>query len=269
MRTSSSIAPVRLLVAPPDVLPINELLQHYLTSSKFLTSNIWKVAISPCSRYVAIPKQDIFGHDCIVVLYCADWHSDINIDELPVHGEFLCSSTVWSLAFGRRHAKATSNIVTEVATTLTGRDPPSSRSSSFSAVNHRFDLTKNLFLAAGLADGKIDIWNVDTGELTLILADHRSTVCGLAFTSCTMQLASCSHDTTIKLWDLLDDGRLTFPTNFATRLLLQEICTERSKNGHMSSTLSDGRRTKTCSAQWARTVWSSCTRPHDGSSSTT
>ena len=229
----SSIEPLRFPIAPPNVLPINALLQHYLTSSKFLTNNIWKVAFSPCSRYVAIPKQDIFGRDCIIVLYCANWHSDINIDELPVHGEFLCSSTVWSLAFGRRIVKATPDNITAVATSLAGRDPPGSRSSSFSAVNHRFDFTKNLFLAAGLADGKIDIWNVDTGELTLILTDHRSTVCGLAFTSCTMQLASCSHDTTIKLWDLLDDGRLTSPVVFPVRLLLQEICTRRSTNGHM------------------------------------
>jgi WD40 repeat protein len=81
------------------------------------------------------------------------------------------------------------------------------RRSSLSIVNRRYDFTKNLFLAAGLADGKINIWNIDTGELTLILKDHQSTVCGLDFTLGTMQLASCSHDTTIKLWNLLDDGK--------------------------------------------------------------
>ncbi len=107
-----------------------------------------------------------------------------------VHEEFKCSSTVWSLAFGQRIIQ--SNFSRQRHSSL--------------AVNRRYDFTKNLFLAAGLADGKINIWNIDTGELTLILTDHKSTICGLAFTSGSMQLASCSYDKTIKFWDLLDDG---------------------------------------------------------------
>jgi len=104
----------------------------------------------------------------------------------------MCSSAVWSLAFGKRIIKSESILLKRRRSSL--------------PVNCRYDLTKNLFLAAGLADGKINIWNIDTGELTLILTDHKLTVCGLQFTTNTMQLASCSHDTTIKLWDLLDDG---------------------------------------------------------------
>jgi WD40 repeat protein len=108
-----------------------------------------------------------------------------------------CSSAVWSLAFGQQIRK--SDVFHEKILI-------NKRHSNLS-VNCRYDFTKNLFLAAGLADGKINIWNIDTGELTLILTDHKSTVCGLAFTPGTLQLASCSHDTTIKLWDLLDDGK--------------------------------------------------------------
>ncbi len=113
-----------------------------------------------------------------------------------------CSSAVWSLAFGQQTIKLNLPNENILSTPLTGH-----RRHSTSLVNRRFDFTKNLFLAAGLADGKINIWNIDTGELALILTDHQSTVCGLAFTSCTMQLASCSHDATIKFWDLLDDGK--------------------------------------------------------------
>ena len=108
-----------------------------------------------------------------------------------VHEELKCSSAVWSLAFGQQIIK--SNLSTQ-------------RRSSLS-VNRRYDFTRDLFLAAGLANGKINIWNIDTGELTLVLTDHKSTVCGLTFTSGSMQLTSCSHDRTIKFWDLLDDGK--------------------------------------------------------------
>ncbi len=181
------------LIETPNLLPLDESLKTYLTSSIFLPNNIWKTTFSPCSHYLAIPKQDIYGHDCIVIIYCPNWHANNKPDDLYIYEEFTCSSPVWSLAFGQR-IKKFDNILLK-------------RRCSNISVNHRYDFTKNLFLAAGLADGKINIWNIDTGELTLILIDHKSTVCGLAFTLDTMQLASCSHDTTIKLWDLYDDGK--------------------------------------------------------------
>jgi hypothetical protein len=133
-------------------------------------------------------------------------------DDLCLHSRFTCTSAIWSLAFGQRKLKFNSIIESNLfdqsllSIPRTRRELLGRRRSSVSVVNRRHDFTKNLFLAAGLADGKINIWNIDTGELTLILKDHQSTVCGLDFTLCTMQLASCSHDTTVKLWYLLYDG---------------------------------------------------------------
>lgn len=209
----------------PQLLPSNEILRKYLTSSTFLPSNVWKIAFSPCSRYLAIPKQDIYGRDCIVVAYCSKWHSAADADQVRIHAEFICSPSVWSLAFGQRQVTVSPELPEKTLTTpTTSPDSTRGRVGSLSTVNRRFDLTKNLFLAAGLADGKINIWNVDTKELTLILTDHRSTVCGLSFTSSTMQLASCSHDTTIKLWDLFDDGK-RIQSDFERPLFcVQEIC---------------------------------------------
>ncbi|CAF0775672.1 unnamed protein product [Adineta steineri] len=193
-------------LATSNVLPLNDSLQNYLTSSTFLPNNVWKTSFSPCSHYLAIPKQDIYGIDCIIVIYCPNWHATSKTDELYVHEKFVCSSSVWSLAFGQRIIK-TDSFDQNISLPLTRRQLLGRHRSTLS-VNNRFDFTKNLFLAAGLADGKINIWNVDNAELILVLTDHKSAVCGLAFTPCTMQLASCSHDTKIKLWDLLDDGNM-------------------------------------------------------------
>jgi WD40 repeat protein len=199
MNKIHSFLSLSFLVATSSILPLDEPLHKYLTASTFLPNNIWKTAFSPCSHYLAIPKQDIYGHDCVVVINCPNWHAKNKTDELYVYEEFECSSSIWSLAFGQ-----------QIINDLPGRHR------SNLTVNRRFDFTKNLFLAAGLANGKINIWNIDTRELILVLMDHRATVCGLAFSPCSMQLASCSHDTTIKLWDLLDDGEksLNFISNF-------------------------------------------------------
>ena len=180
-----------------------------------MTNNVWKIAFSPCSKYLAIPKQDIYGENCVLVVKCSNWNAkDIHTTDLSVCQRFTCTSGIWSLAFGQRKTEENhsyQSILLDPNNLLlpkTRRELLNRRRSSLSVVNRRHDFTKDLFLAAGLADGKINIWNIDTGELTLILKDHQSTVCGLDFTSCTMQLATCSHDTTIKLWDLLDDGKL-------------------------------------------------------------
>ncbi len=184
-----------------------------MNSPEFLTNNVWKIAFSPCSQYLAIPKQNIYGENCVLVVQCSNWHSDaFTTNDLRIQNQFNCTSGIWSLAFGQRKSEFNgtikSNLFDEnlLSASKPKRELHDRRRSSLSVVNRRHDFTKNLFLAAGLADGKINIWNIDTGELTLILKDHRSTVCGLDMASCTMQLASCSHDTTVKLWDLFDDG---------------------------------------------------------------
>ncbi|UJR26014.1 hypothetical protein I4U23_007360 [Adineta vaga] len=203
------------IIVQPAILPANQLLQRHLNSSVFLTNNVWKIAFSPCSQYLAIPKQDIYGGNCVLVLRCSDWNTkDLNNTDLCVYQRFNCTSAIWSLAFGQRRFDWNSSCQPTLlnqnflTTPKTRRELLNRRRSSASFVNRRYDFTNNLFLAAGLADGKINIWNINSGELTLILKDHGSTVCGLDFTSCTMQLATCSHDTTIKLWDLLDDGNM-------------------------------------------------------------
>jgi len=198
----------------PDLLPVDRLVQDSTNTSEYLTNNIWKIAFSPCSQYLAIPKQDIYGQYCVLVLHCSNWHSQIlNENNFSKYHHFICTSAIWSLGFGQRRfnqsqSSRTSNLFDENRCFLppTRRELLGQRRASLS-VNRRHDFTRDLFLAAGLADGKINIWNIRTGELTLVLTDHHSTVCGLDFTLYTMQLASCSHDTTIKLWDLLDDGK--------------------------------------------------------------
>lgn len=155
-----------------------------------MPNNIWKIAFSPCNHYLAIPKQDFDGQDCILIIFCPNWHALSKADDLYVYEELICSAPVWSLTFGQRNY---------TADFLAQHQSPS-------FVNCLHDLTEGLFLAAGLADGRINVWNVETGELSLVLLDHKSTVCGLTFSSNSMQLASCSHDKTIKFWNLLDDG---------------------------------------------------------------
>lgn len=192
---------------------MNQLLQEYTTSSDFLTGANWKIAFSPCSEYLAIPKQHIDGHYFVLVIHCSNWNAnDVKQSDLRVHNHFICTTAVWSLAFGKRTIKSnfgSDPYLFDVShlTKMTARRGSLDRRSSLSIVNRRYDFKKNLFLAVGLADGKINIWDVCTGELTLVLKDHQSAVCGLDFTLFSMQLASCSHDTTIKLWDLLDDGK--------------------------------------------------------------
>ncbi|CAF2359662.1 unnamed protein product [Rotaria sp. Silwood2] len=214
------------LSVQPSILPVDQLLEDYCNPPTFLINNVRKIAFSPCSKYLAIPKQHIDGQYCVLVIHCSNWHSkNVTDSDLCMHNQFTCTSAIWSLAFGQRTSKLnsiTNSILRDkyfLSMPTTRHDSPGRRRSSLSVVNRRYNFTKNLFLAAGLADGKINIWNIDTGELTLILQDHQLAVVGLDFTSCTMQLASCSHDTTIKLWNLLDDGNMYKTLNEWTHVI--------------------------------------------------
>lgn len=178
------------LLAAPHLLSLDTALHKYLISSSFQRNDIWQISFSPCNHYLAIPKQDTDELNCIVIISSPDWHALNKSAELYVYKKLHCSSAARSLAFGQRNHK--SDFLAQ------HRSP--------SLVNRLHDFTKDLFLAAGLTNGKINIWNVQTGELALILTDHKSTVCGLTFSSSSMQLASCSYDKTIKFWNLLDDG---------------------------------------------------------------
>lgn len=62
-------------------------------------------------------------------------------------------------------------------------------------------------LISGGRDGKIKLWDLETGELLNILAGHTSSVESIAISSDSQLLASSSSDTTIKLWNL-NTGKL-------------------------------------------------------------
>ena len=206
--------PLNRFLEHPTALSFDRTLQEYLTSSEFLPGDFWKIAFSPCSQYLAIPKQDDDGRYWLLVLRSTNWHTTQIPEKLPIQHQFHCSSAIRSMVFGRRQSRRSAlekALIIDgnlILYSSTPRDLMNRRRSSVS-VNRRHDFTKHVFLAAGLQEGKINIWNMETGELTLTLKDHQAAVCGLDITSCTMQLASCSDDTTIKLWNLLDDGKWT------------------------------------------------------------
>lgn len=56
-------------------------------------------------------------------------------------------------------------------------------------------------LASGGTDGKIRVWNLDTGYRLQTLAAHDGLVLALAFSADGKRLVSSSSDTTVRLWD--------------------------------------------------------------------
>lgn len=80
---------------------------------------------------------------------------------------------------------------------------------SFTAFWTRFSVSKDLVLATGHSNGRIRTWDVYTGKLMLELMDHKSIVSNLDFApDGSLLLISSSHDGTLKLWDLQDDGNM-------------------------------------------------------------
>lgn len=64
----------------------------------------------------------------------------------------------------------------------------------------RFDFTKDIILATGHTNGRIRIWNTQTGKLMLELMDHKSAVRALQFApDGSLRLISASLDKTLKV----------------------------------------------------------------------
>ncbi|CAL8071438.1 unnamed protein product [Orchesella dallaii] len=88
----------------------------------------------------------------------------------------------------------------------------------------RFDFTKDIILATGHTNGRIRIWNTQTGKLMLELMDHKSAVRDLNFApDGSLRLISASLDKTLKGWDLSDDGNM-FKTFYAHQEVVFSCC---------------------------------------------
>ncbi|KAG1662726.1 WD repeat and SOCS box-containing protein 1 [Nymphon striatum] len=152
----------------------------------------WKVAFAPDESFFAWSC----GNQYIVLVPLVKAHSnrsrsltngDNDIADFPQQRILECCSIVYSLAFGS----------------------PSHKYQSTNGVWNLHKFSKDLILAAGLQNGEIRIWEVYTGRLLLKLMDHTGVVRELKFAPYgSLQLASASQDSSIKLWNLKDDGNM-------------------------------------------------------------
>lgn len=55
----------------------------------------------------------------------------------------------------------------------------------------------------------IYVWSLQTGKLLDVFSGHEAPVCGLAFSPTQPQLASCSWDKTVRVWDVFRSGAAT------------------------------------------------------------
>lgn len=102
-----------------------------------------------------------------------------------------CKDLVWSLAFG-----------------WSVPNKKSRRCSQSYRLFGYLEQDDDLILAIGLKSGKIKTYNVGKGE-HFLLVDHKSVVRDLRFTpDGSLFLVSASLDTTLKVWDLKDDGNM-------------------------------------------------------------
>ncbi|XP_067861797.1 WD repeat and SOCS box-containing protein 2 isoform X2 [Heptranchias perlo] len=157
----------------------------------------WGVAFSPDGLYFAWSQ----GHNIVrLVPWPLDDHkiSYKNKNHFKADGRTKgqcgekiidCGQTVWGLSFGAS---------------------PSESESQSSQNQHKCNFQfSGTILATGLANGEIKLWEVPTAHLLFNLKGHQSVVRCFAFISNeNLMLVSASRDTTLRVWDLKQDGKL-------------------------------------------------------------
>jgi len=74
-------------------------------------------------------------------------------------------------------------------------------------------------IAAGLSNGRIKLFNCFTGSVIVELIDHTELVRSLDISrDGNLQLISGSHDGTLKMWDLNDEGNMYFSHKIRTKV---------------------------------------------------
>ncbi|KAG0000964.1 hypothetical protein BGZ80_011679 [Entomortierella chlamydospora] len=68
-------------------------------------------------------------------------------------------------------------------------------------VNHLAFSAKGDYIVSGIEDGKVQLWEVNTGECIHTLQGHEQAVSGVAFSPKGDRIVSGSNDSTIVLWD--------------------------------------------------------------------
>ncbi|XP_041058840.1 WD repeat and SOCS box-containing protein 2 isoform X1 [Carcharodon carcharias] len=157
----------------------------------------WGVAFSPDGSYFAWSQ----GHNIVKLIpwpledhkisYKSTHHFKADGRAKGQCGEKIidCGQTVWGLSFGTS---------------------PSENGNKSSENQHKCTLQcSGTILATGLTNGEIKLWKVPTAHLLFKLKGHQSVVRCFAFISNeNFMLISASRDTTLRVWDLKQDGKL-------------------------------------------------------------
>ncbi|XP_059844287.1 WD repeat and SOCS box-containing protein 2 [Hypanus sabinus] len=153
----------------------------------------WDVAFSPDGLYFAWSQ----GHNIVKLIPWPPESCKISrksTSRLKSYGKVKskcgekiidCGQNVWGLAIG---------------------SPPSEYRSQSSANQNK---RSGMILATGLSDGEIKLWEVPTARLLFTLKGHQAVVRCFAFISNkNFMLVSASRDTTLRVWDLQQKGKL-------------------------------------------------------------
>uniref|UniRef100_A0A8C4QJ82 WD repeat and SOCS box containing 1 n=1 Tax=Eptatretus burgeri TaxID=7764 RepID=A0A8C4QJ82_EPTBU len=109
----------------------------------------------------------------------------------------------WDIGLSREAGESQKNGDVWTSGSLSGVGEPGNRWRRF-----RFG-GDNLLLATGLASGRLQIWDVGTGQFLLYLMDHSAAILHLTFSpDDLLTLVSASQDRTLRVWDMGDDGNM-------------------------------------------------------------